>query len=1103
MNSLVLSLTALLISLLAIAYPATCSAGRFVGYSLKSAEQRIKACNTPGTGVVELAGITRVVGMVHDPARRDLILVGQAGAAEDKMNLDDFVVALRALLVHNEWPAVSIDRVPDTITTGKQVVRFQGKIAETSFGKQLLESDVALKQLALGTLSAELFGVRSYFDLCLEDIEKNGLGNDINTRFWFHAIEPALVVRDGVFAIQRLKVGVCTQVMSATIDGEPVRDLRGVRDPLGETFAGSLTANHADIGLQVPQIARLQSLFDLVAMAAGIEKLPQKPNLDFWLREYNVARVDTPDTHPLLTREKQVSVGEAACKLQVDGGVRLRALMIRLRDGDVSALREAVLRSRPSEDALSWSVPIDGWHMPGAPELEYEPRGIVEDLSVEGLGCTIHKSLMTTDSVRVPAHVPPLEAIPVSAPNFDVTPDFASQRLATGIGGVMLAVIARVAGHDGAQVNLAGGNFSLVVDGQNARIAPETYRKFITALWCVYYCEHDPGISIDPIDRNKRKHEEGDKHMVRYIGRVINTDLGRVMREADYLMKKWAVGTEKPDFRGFKSVDALMAKYGRNRSGVSRRFWFVPEELSFKCGDDLLLFDSGRMRVNTEYVDQTRFKGSAPSDEAFARFFTDNYDAIAEKYPVYQELFEYAKMVALAKYLKEQGVPLHWFLLANKDLVLTEDSPGTVDQLAKDSEYFRGMTVMGGVDLVEESHYVYDREAVEAIRQAMSRMPLVPIRTASLTSGRPAVRRVPERFSFDLGKHSYSVMPQHTLTSGKDRRGIRYQTDLALRNDGQPGLELVRYFNPRNRKGGQFGAGWHLLIPYRVQPADDARRQFLSAQIPQRMVVENLLGGEREVFSFSPNRYAVPGYVPDKPEASQVIGLFLMSNCTYRLADKLGNQFHFDPSGRMTDMFLSPSPEHRLHIEYADRFTNAFARDPYRIQPASDEQVEFLNEPLPKRVQVTDLLHNTAEVLTFSDTGDIAAYLPEDEAMSRYRVAAMLTNGGLQLVDKHGNEIRFTSGGRFESALPAREQHVVRSIAMGDRKVTFGYTIDHDGRVIIATAGLSQDKLYAPPTYVVRYDYDDIGRLCRVRHPETKVAATGPPGRPHLAMTGR
>jgi hypothetical protein len=110
-----------------------------------------------------------------------------------------------------------------------------------------------------------------------------------------------------------------------------------------------------------------------------------------------------------------------------------------------------------------------------------------------------------------------------------------------GIGGVMLCNTATIVDFSNKDLELVCGNFSLVIDGKNARIDPRTYRKFITALWCVYYCDQDPGISIDPIA------PDVDKHLVRYIGRVINTDLGRVMREADYLMKKWAVGAERPD----------------------------------------------------------------------------------------------------------------------------------------------------------------------------------------------------------------------------------------------------------------------------------------------------------------------------------------------------------------------------------------------------------------------------------------------------------------------------------------------------------------------------------------------------------------------------
>jgi hypothetical protein len=653
--------------------------------------------------------------------------------------------------------------------------------------------------------------------------------------------------------------------------------------------------------------------------------------------------------------------------------------------------------------------------------------------------------------------------------------------LSADIGGVMLSNTARVGG-DGSRVDVSGGRFSLIVDGRNAQLDATAYRKFITALWAVYYSKESPGISIDPIAPGV------DKHMVRYIGKVVNTDLGRVMREADYLMKKWAVGTERADVPGFMDPDEISEKNGVCYVGASSRFWFVPEDMRFKQGGGMLLFDGGRMTVKTEF----RFQNDQglradPANEQFARFLTDQYPQFSMRYPVLDELFEYAKIVSLAKYLKQNGIPLLWFLMANKDLALTEDSPGTVDALAKGSDHFAGIRIEGGVDLACEGSYVFDPQAVDAIRAAFAGLPAEAASAAASLSGAGASAPPPAEFAFDLGEQSYSVLPQDSLTRGTDSRGLRYQTDLALRVNGEPGLELVRYYDPDRQEGGEFGKGWRLMVPYRVKPADDAKREFLNVMLPERMEVDNLLTGEKEVLVFSTDRYTIAGYVPDQLAASQVVGLFIMSDASFRLADKLGNEFRFDPAGRLTDMIFSE--DHQVHIDYLDSFHDAMAQAPCRIEPEGEERAEHLGLSIPKAMKVTDLVRGDSEILTFGNNGGLAAYYPQDGAASPYKLLAPRINGTFRLLNKNGNEIALDSRGEFDDILFEAERPLVAAVSSGPHKVEFKYTLDGATGARIASASVSGTGDNVAPACVLKYEYDADGCLCRVsRSTDTQVA---------------
>ncbi|MFA5251546.1 MAG: hypothetical protein WC454_03045 [Phycisphaerae bacterium] len=755
------------------------------------------------------------------------------------------------------------------------------------------------------------------------------------------------------------------------------------------------------------------------------------------------------------------------------------------------------------------------------------------------------------------------------------------------IGGVMLHQAAKVqAGHD-AQVNLISGDFSLIIEGNNAQLDPNTFRRFITALWAVYYSNQDPGISIDPIAPGV------DKHMVRYIGKVINTDLGRVMREADYLMKQWAVGTERPDMPGFKNPDDIAAQKGVVNVGIMSRFWFVPEDMSFKRSDDMLLFDNGRMSVKTEYVFNNSTGGQAdPANEEFAKFFTDHYQEIARQYPVYKELFEYAKMVSLAKYLKEKGIPLFWFLMANKDLVLTEDSPGTVDALAKGSDYFKNIYIEGGVDLGFQGNYVYDNDAITAIGKALSNLPKTS--HTEMPSGYNVKKPVYEPFSFDVQNRSYSVLPQHSLTSGRDRRGIRYQTDIALKDTGfmlteqsfaelssdilyavmakstasisgpqssdqqeslykeatektekflmslqglknqkySDGrafekavgekikgqeyaeqlkpliikgarydiiLELARYYNPKQQENGEFGKGWHLLIPYKIKPAGNAKKEFINVLVPEQMVVENLVTGQKEILTFSTDRYSIAGYVPEKLQSSQVVGLFIMSDASYRLADKLGNEFWFDQTGYLTDMVFSE--QHRIHFEYQRGLTNAFERAPYGIKPVGEDRVKFANATIPKAMVIDDMVNGSSETLVFSESGEIAGYVPQNKEKSRYEILALMSDASFQLLDKKGNEVAFGPDGKFEWFAASPDCPIVKSVSSGPYKVNFEYTLDRSGNALADSIHLLCEG-GTKVLYAIGYNYDAEGRLSHIKELKTDAVKPDRLSDAHIAAAG-
>ncbi len=641
-----------------------------------------------------------------------------------------------------------------------------------------------------------------------------------------------------------------------------------------------------------------------------------------------------------------------------------------------------------------------------------------------------------------------------------------------GVGGVMLDASAEVA-HSAEM--LASGRFSLLFENPDQGVSIRDLRRFVTALWATYFSKEGPGISIDPIAPNV------DRHMVRYIGEVINSDLGRVMRVADYTMKEWAIGTSRPDLPGFENPDDIANRIGKLCRGGTSRFWFVPDQMRFHLAGGMLLFDSGRMLLKTE----TENAGGRVdvANQEFARRFSASYPAIAERYPIYQELFEYAKLISLSKFLVEKEVPMLWYLLANKELIITEDSPGTVAELVKESDHFPQLTIKGGVDLKSP------RSAAKYVRDDVAARALAQAQRAAGASAVPEVR-VTEMAGASANSAITAAAAHDVTLATSGVGGDVYQTDLAFREDGRPGLELVRYYSPDYTGPATFGDAWHLAIPYRLQPADDARREFRGVRVPERLTVENRLSGSTEVLSFDDSTYQAVGYVPDRVEESTVLGVFFLTDGSFRLVDKLGSQFHFDPTGEVVAMLLTD--EYKVEFEYGSQQREATAeeRAGFSLSSAGDHRSKIGHIELPTRLQLSsEGSIATRFVLDIDNPDDDVEYVPEDRA-SPFTHVSVMVGGSFVLHERGGRRLAFDPGGRL-AHVGAR---TVERMVKGDTVVAFDYEFaGFDCRITRARVTNGSG-----PAHVVAYEYANGelasasvgGRKIEIQHEAGRVVAS-------------
>jgi tetratricopeptide (TPR) repeat protein len=265
----------------------------------------------------------------------------------------------------------------------------------------------------------------------------------------------------------------------------------------------------------------------------------------------------------------------------------------------------------------------------------------------------------------------------------------------------------------GVACDVAGGDVTLV--GVIEPGAPPVLLDTLAlALRTVWREGRVPGCSLDPDPSNP-----GGPQNVRVLGVPGDSRFAKVMLEADYAMKK-IVARAPGGEHGVEGLVDLPAAFERLGGEIgNNRFWLTPVPpnegdvlsapaegpASFGPGAPAALFEA-RVRVRTEGMRAAALGGeqglgrSAPAAEACARSFSERYDELAVRMPVFAELRTLFDAVTCAQVLRILA-PRHPLLTRAADRAyakadIPRSYPGVTVTTALSSGF---VTLQGGCDL--------------------------------------------------------------------------------------------------------------------------------------------------------------------------------------------------------------------------------------------------------------------------------------------------------------------------------------------------------------------------------------------------------------------
>ena len=218
---------------------------------------------------------------------------------------------------------------------------------------------------------------------------------------------------------------------------------------------------------------------------------------------------------------------------------------------------------------------------------------------------------------------------------------------------------------------------------------------------------------------------------VKVFGVSAKTNFARVMIEADYRMKRIAIGVEPPPARMTTFAAALTTA----RHGALERWWLTPDYQGIVASPDRLAMKlTGQgVRLQTELkdvlsdgsiVDLRRTPTRAT--RAYASSFTNQYQQIARASPVYAQLRQLTDLLIVAAFMKEHEwyKQAGWFAksFAKEAFVPTETLNNPVSAAVVVNAFWKGHRMFtpagGGVSIHAEEALSYLRQddSLNAVR---------------------------------------------------------------------------------------------------------------------------------------------------------------------------------------------------------------------------------------------------------------------------------------------------------------------------------------------------------------------------------------------------